>query len=115
MFLNIMSHNNYIVILSRDAEEPDMEHLTEKELLVVLRVAKARSIRDWAMILTGYKHALRASEIAALTLDDLSDGCLDIRRKKGSLHTIQPLFPHKGEPLLDEVKAIRSWLRVRRD
>jgi len=92
-----------------------MEHLTEKDLLAVLKVAKARSLRDWAMILTGYKHALRASEIAALTLDDLRDGCLDIRRKKGSLHTIQPLFPHKGEPLLDEVKAMRAWLRVRRD
>ena len=65
------------------------------------------------MILVAYKHALRASETASLTLDDLKDGCLDIRRKKGSLHTIQPLFPHKGEPLLDEVKAIRVWLLVR--
>jgi type 1 fimbriae regulatory protein FimB len=92
-----------------------MEHLTEKELLAVLKVAKEQSIRDWCMILTAYKHGLRASETAALTLDDLKDGCLDIRRKKGSLHTVQPLFPHKGEPLLDEVKAIRAWLRVRPD
>jgi site-specific recombinase XerD len=92
-----------------------MEHLTEKELLAVLRTAKEQSIRDWAMILVAYKHALRASETAGLTLDHLKDGCLDIRRKKGSLHTIQPLFPHKGEPLLDEVKAMRAWLRVRPD
>ena len=92
-----------------------MEHLTEKELLAVLTAAKEHSIRDWAMILVAYKHALRASETAALTLDNLKDGCLDIRRKKGSLHTIQPLFPHKGEPLLDEVKAMRAWLRVRPD
>src|SRR5215469_1949500 len=92
-----------------------MEHLTEKELLAVLRVAKESSIRDWCMILVTYKHALRASETANLTVDDLKDGCLDIRRKKGSLHTIQPLFPHKGEPLLDEVKALRAWLRVRPD
>jgi site-specific recombinase XerD len=90
-----------------------MEHLTEKELLAVLREARNHSLRDWAMILVAYKHALRASETADLTLDDLKDGCLNIRRKKGSLHTIQPLFPHKGEPLLDEVKAIRAWLRVR--
>ncbi len=90
-----------------------MEHLTEKELLGVLKEAKAHSIRDWALILVTYKHALRASETASLTLDDLRDGCLDIRRKKGSLHTIQPLFPHKGEPLLDEVKALRAWLKVR--
>lgn len=92
-----------------------MEHLTESELLSVLKVAKEQSIRDWAMILVAYKHALRASETANLTLEDLRDGCLDIRRKKGSLHTIQPLFPHKGEPLLDEVKAIRAWLRMRPD
>jgi site-specific recombinase XerD len=48
-------------------------------------------------------------------LDDLKDGCLDVKRKKGSLHTIQTLMPHKGEPLLDEVKAIRAWLKVRPD
>ena len=92
-----------------------MQYLTEKELLNVLRSAKEKSIRDWTMILTAYKHGLRASETASLTLDDLKNGCLDIRRKKGSLHTIQPLFPHKGEPLLDEVKAIRAWLRIRPD
>jgi type 1 fimbriae regulatory protein FimB len=51
----------------------------------------------------------------ALTLDDLKDGCLDVKRKKGSLHTIQTLMPHKGEPLLDEVKAVKAWLRVRPD
>lgn len=92
-----------------------MEHLTEKELLAILRVAKEQSIRDWCMILVAYKHALRAAETASLTLDELRDGCLDIRRKKGSLHTIQPLFPHKGEPLLDEVKALRAWLKARSD
>jgi len=80
-------------------------------LLAALKAAQVRSIRDWAMILTGYKHALRASEIAALTLDDLHDGCLDIKRKKESLHTIWPLFPHKGEPLLDEGKALRARIK----
>ncbi len=79
--------------------------ILEKELLAILKVAKAKSIRDWAMILAAYKHALRASETASLTLDDLRGGCLDIRRKKGSLHT--------GEPLLDEVKALRAWMKVR--
>ncbi len=106
-----MSQKNYFVILFLSGD--DMEHLTEKELLSVLKAAKEQSIRDWAMILVAYKHALRASETANLKLDDLKDGCLDIRRKKGSLHTIQPLFPHKGEPLLDEVKALRAWLRAR--
>jgi type 1 fimbriae regulatory protein FimB len=92
-----------------------VEFLTEKELLAVLKTARKRSIRDFALILVAYKHALRASETAALTLDDLKDGCLDVKRKKGSLHTIQTLMPHKGEPLLDEVKAVKAWLRARPD
>jgi type 1 fimbriae regulatory protein FimB len=92
-----------------------MDFLTERELLAILTTAKEESIRDFALILVTYKHALRSSETASLTLGDLKDGCLDIKRKKGSLHTIQPLMPHKGQPLLDEVKAIRSWLRVRPD
>jgi len=53
---------------------PSMEHLTEKERLTVLRVAKERSIRDWFLILVTYKHALRSSETASLTLDDLKHG-----------------------------------------
>jgi site-specific recombinase XerD len=65
--------------------------------------------------LTTYKNGLRDSEAAALSVEDLKDGCLDIKRKKGSLHTLQPLMPHKGEPLLDEVKAIRAWLKIRQD
>jgi len=92
-----------------------MNFLTEKELLAILTTARRESIRDFAMILVAYKHALRSSETASLTLDDLKDGCLDIKRKKGSLHTVQTLMPHKGEPLLDEVKALRAWLKVRPD
>jgi integrase/recombinase XerD len=41
-------------------------------------------------------------------------GSLDIRRLKGSLHTVQPLCRHKGQPLLDEVRALRNWLEERK-
>ena len=92
-----------------------MDFLTEKELLAILATARKESARDFALILVSYKHALRACEAASLTLDDLKDGCLDIRRKKGSLHTIQTLMPHKGEPLLDEIKALRAWQKIRPD
>jgi type 1 fimbriae regulatory protein FimB len=92
-----------------------MEFLSESELLKVLAQARQESPRDFAMILVAYKHALRSSETAALTLDDLKEDCLDIRRKKGSLHTIQPLTPHRGQILLDEPKAIKAWLKVRSD
>ncbi len=89
--------------------------LTPDELLIVLRVARSRSARDWAMILLAYRHGMRASEVCDLKLADmnLKDASLSVRRLKGSLQTIQPLYRHKGQPLLDEITALRSWLRER--
>ena len=40
-----------------------MVHLTPDELLSVLKVARERSSRDWAMILLAYRHGMRASEL----------------------------------------------------
>ena len=67
------------------------------------------------MILLAYRHGLRASEVCALKLSDLDlkASSLVIRRLKGSLHTVQPLYPHRGQPLLDEVAALRAWVRQR--
>jgi integrase len=42
---------------------------------------------------------------------DLKAGSISIRRLKGSLQTVQPLYPHRGQPLLDEMNALRAWLR----
>jgi type 1 fimbriae regulatory protein FimE len=93
-----------------------MVHLAPEELMAVLKAARKRSARDWAMILIAYRHGLRASEVCGIkTTDvDLEAGSLDIRRLKGSLHTVQPLYRHKGQPLLDEVLALRAWLRERK-
>jgi type 1 fimbriae regulatory protein FimB len=92
-----------------------MVHLTPDELLAVLKVARARSARDWAMVLLAYRHGLRASEACDLRLPDLDlkTGSVSLRRLKGSLNTVQPLYRHKGQPLLDEVTALRSWLKER--
>ncbi len=92
-----------------------MTHLTPDELLSVLKAARARSARDWCMILLAYRHGMRASETCNLRLADvdLKAGSISIRRLKGSLHTVQPLYRHKGQPLLDEVTALRTWLRER--
>ena len=92
-----------------------MVQLTPDEILAVLKVARSRSARDWAMILVAYRHGLRASEVCELKMADvdLKAGWLSIRRLKGSLHTVQPLYRHKGQPLLDELNALRSWLRER--
>jgi integrase len=89
--------------------------LTEDELLLVLRTAKTKSIRDWSMILTTYSHGLRAAETCRLKVTDLDmrGGVLSIQRLKGSLFTIQELERHRGIPLLDEVKALKEWLAVR--
>src|SRR5579863_8564985 len=68
------------------------------------------------MVLLAYRHGLRASEVCRLKLADmdLKSGSISIRRLKGSPHTVQPLYRHKGQPLLDETAALRAWLRERR-
>jgi type 1 fimbriae regulatory protein FimB len=92
-----------------------MTILSPQEMLDLLKAARKRSPRDWAMILMAYRHGLRASEVCAIKLADvdLKAGSISIRRLKGSLHTIQPVYQHRGQPLLDETAALRAWLRKR--
>lgn len=92
-----------------------MVMLTPQETLELLKAARKRSTRDWAMILLAYRHGLRASEVCGIKLADidLKAGSISIRRLKGSLQTVQPLYQHRGQPLLDETNAIRAWLRKR--
>src|SRR5271155_358367 len=94
-----------------------MEHLTPSEIQRVMRTAKARSTRDWAMVLLAYRHGLRASEVCGLKMSDLDikNESVTLRRLKGSLKTVQPLYRHRGQPLLDEVHAMKAWLRERAD
>jgi integrase len=92
-----------------------MLHLEPTEVLSVLRAAKAKGNREWGMILVAYKHGMRASEVCNLRLDDLDmrNGSIVIERLKGSLHTTQAVTEHRGEPLLNEFKALRAWLGER--
>jgi type 1 fimbriae regulatory protein FimB len=94
-----------------------MQFLTPEELLMLLRVARSHSARNWAMILLAYRHGMRASEVCGLKLADvdLRTCSISIRRLKGSLQSIQPLYRHRGQPLLDEMAALRMWLRKRLD
>jgi integrase len=48
-----------------------MTFLTTDETLAVLKTARERSTRDWAMILLAYRHGLRASEVCGLQLHDV--------------------------------------------
>lgn len=92
-----------------------MIHLEPCEVLSVLKVAKAHSTRSWAMILLAYKHGLRASEVCNLRIDDidLKNDSIVVERLKGSQRTIQAITGHRGEPLLDEQRALRAWLHAR--
>jgi integrase len=94
-----------------------MQHLEPTEVLLVLRAAKARGPREWAMIIVAYKHGMRASEVCNLRIDDLDlkNGSIVIERLKGSLRTTQAITEHRGEPLLNEHRALREWIRERRN
>lgn len=91
--------------------------LEPKELLALLKAARTRSIRDWAILLLGYRHAMRAAELASLRLGDvdLKAGSITVNRVKGSMKSVQPLEKRTGQPLLDEPKALRLWLEQRKD
>jgi integrase/recombinase XerD len=100
---------------ARRAERSPVAFMTYEELLRVLRVARKRSTRDWCMLLLAYGHGLRTTEVCNLQLEDVTGGVLFVRRLKGSRSTAQPLYSHRAEPLLDEIKALTEWLRMRRE
>src|SRR5258708_21498376 len=91
-----------------------MEYLKPNELLKVLEQARKDGAREHAMFLLGYGHALRASEIASLTLEDVRNGRIRCNRGKGSQHTVEELRENQN-PLLDEKMALAAWIRERRD
>ncbi len=43
-----------------------MTILSPQEMLSLLKAARKRSTRDWAMILLAYRHGLRASEVCGI-------------------------------------------------
>jgi type 1 fimbriae regulatory protein FimB len=74
-----------------------------------------RAVEEFSRHFNCSPDRLRASEVCGIKLADLDlkGGSISIRRLKGSLHTVQPLYQHRGQPLLDEAAAIRAWLRKR--
>jgi integrase/recombinase XerD len=91
-----------------------MEYLKPNELLKVLEYARQSGPREHAMFLLGYAHALRASEIAALTVEDVRNGRIRCARGKGSQNTVEELREHE-QPLLNEKLVLAAWLRKRGD
>jgi integrase len=56
--------------IPRKTSRSTMTYLTPDEILAVLKAARARSVRDWAMVLLAYRHGLRASEVCGLKMSD---------------------------------------------
>jgi|SRR3974390_963749 len=80
------------------------QYLTEAQVARLLKAADCA--RDKAIILTTYRHGLRAGEVAALEwLDlDLSAGTIKVQRLKGSASGTHPM-------LGDEMRALKAWRR----
>lgn len=87
-----------------------MEALSKEQLLRILAAARAHRERDWLMILVGYSHGLRPSEVVAIRADDIADGYLCVKRLKGSNRTVQPLVADEN-PLLDERSGLFEFTR----
>ena len=91
-----------------------MEYLKPFELLAVFAEAKRRGPREHLMFLLGYRCGLRASEISKVSLDDIVDGKITVRRLKDSLTTVRRLEANDNV-LLDEPRALAAYLAERGD
>ena len=72
------------------------EYLTVKEVGLLMDSARARGRyrhRDASMILVGYRHGLRATELCTLRWDqvDLGRGLLHVRRVKNGTPSVHPM------------------------
>jgi integrase len=88
----------------KTVDERQKNFLTEAEVEKFLKSSRhgRHGVRNFAMMLLSYRHALRVSELVNLRLADLdlSTGRLFVRRSKGSLSTSQSM---EG----DEIRSCR--------
>ena len=70
--------------------------MTDNEVAEMMRTARRRGRyghRDATMILLGYRHGLRASELCALRWEciDLNQGLIHVNRVKQGVTSVHPL------------------------
>lgn len=89
--------------------------LSTEQVKAIFQQARQHSTRDWCLLLVTFRHALRSHEARTLKLADvdIQNAAIAITRVKGSRSGVQGLDRHRGEPILDEVLALRCWLRER--
>src|SRR4051794_36549468 len=92
-------------------QKTDRRHLTPREVESLIQgVAESsrNSERDRCLLLLTYRHGFRVSEVCGLPLDhvDIAGRVLHVKRLKRGLSTTHPLR-------LDEIRAIKAWLKVR--
>jgi integrase/recombinase XerC len=63
------------------------------------------------IMLIGFWHGLRVSEILGLRSKDIQHGYIKVQRKKGSLATLQPYVLHK-DPLLSEFEGLKELAKL---
>jgi site-specific recombinase XerD len=103
---------------AKEAEKiMSQDYLQPKDVLNILRIARESSTRDWCMFLLTFRHALRGKEAREMKVSAINMERQQIaitRAKKGRDGT-QDLDRHKGEPLLDEIAALRAWFKEREE
>lgn len=85
-------------------------YLTYHEVCNMMNAVRSGSsgARDYCLILLGFRHGMRISELLGLRYQDmdLQAGRINVQRLKNGFSTIHPLMP-------DELQAIHNWTRVR--
>ena len=91
-------------------------YMNDDQLERFLGAAKEYGPREHAMFLFAVAHGARASEIANLKITDINFKTeqVHIARLKGSLDSIQNLLKVKGNPLFNELAALKAWLDIRK-
>jgi site-specific recombinase XerD len=87
-------------------------NLEKKDIEKVLHIAYRTNTAHHLMILLAAQHGMRISEVAGLTLADVKDNQIRVRRVKGSLTTLHPQMENENY-LFDERAAIQKWLQER--
>ncbi|WP_272691077.1 tyrosine-type DNA invertase [Providencia sp. PROV116] len=85
--------------------------ITRNEINMLLDATKYGRYpeRDYCLLLMGFLHGFRVSELSHLSINDIDlvQKIVYVRRLKGGLSTIQPLY-------LSELNVIKSWLKKRK-